>query len=293
MATKNWYLSHGGGCGDVLWDFLHDKSSWRIASLAKDYGARIRVYTLCHNDGVNDLFRLNPYIQDHLNEPWHPCTPEDAVRFSNPIDNYYPLQQEHYFRREYGFDFSLEQPEIYLSPEEQSKLAALGGNHPLIVAQPFAGLSDRDGFDSPTFERLVEQLVRLEPNVRIVVVGKNHERAHKYSREELSFTHPNVQNLIDRAGIRFCWHLVRQCDAFIGCHSNLIRTAWDARKRNACLLPWPMMERHLNEIDQKYTYGFRYPESRRFTFPFSGTGDERQFDKIDTASIARWVLGRD
>lgn len=291
MAWRNWYLAWGGGLGDVVWDYLKDRTSWRMASLVKDYGAQIRVYTLCHNDGVKDLFRCHPYVFEHISEPWHLSTPEDAVRFSNPIDGYLPLQHDAHFRPQFGFDFQLEQPEIYLSPEEQAKLASLCGQRPLFVAQPFAGLSDRDGFDSRTFEKLVTALVRLEPRTRIVVVGKNHERTHKYAREELQFHHPNVVNLIDRAGIRFCWHLVYQSDGFIGCHSNLIRTAWDARKRNACVLPWPLMERHLSQIDMKYTYGWRYPESARFTYPFDGTG-ERQFDKLDVLSIARWMLGR-
>jgi hypothetical protein len=52
------------------------------------------------------------------------------------------------------------------------------------------------------------------------------------------------------------------------------------------------MERHLSEIDNKYAFGWRYPESRRFTYPFDGSGD-RQFDKLDTGGIARFLLGRE
>jgi hypothetical protein len=208
MSCRNWYLSYGGGLGDVVYDYLKDRSAWRLASLVKDYGGRVRVYTLCHNDGVNDLFRNHPYIAEHLSEGWHLSTPEDGVRFSNPIDGYLPLQHDSFFRPQFGMDFQLEQPEIYLSPQEKAQLAALGGHRPLIVAQPFAGLSDRDGYDSDSFEKQVAQIVRLEPRARIVVVGKNHARTHKYAQEVLNFSHPNVVNLIDRAGIRFCWHLV-------------------------------------------------------------------------------------
>lgn len=292
MSHRNWYLGFGGGLGDVVHDVLRERAMWRVPSLVKDYGCRIRVYTLCHNDGVNDLFRFNPYIHEHVSEGWHPCTPEDAIRFANPIDDFYPLQQDSYFRREYGMDFQLEQPDIYLSREEQAHLAAITGQRPLIVAQPFAGLSDRDAFDSETFEKLVGHILRLEPQARIAVVGKNHQRTHKYSEERLDFSHPSVLNLIDRVGIRFAWHLTRQCDAFVGAHSNLIRTAWDARRRNVCVMPWPSMADHLERIDGKYTYGFKYEESARFFYPFDGSG-ERGFKDLDCAGIARWVLGRD
>jgi hypothetical protein len=263
-----------------------------MGPLCEMYGAEIRVYTLCHNDGVNDLFRYNPYIREHIAEPWHPPCPEDHVRFNNEIDGYKPLQHDGFFYSEYGMDLPREEPKIYLSPQEKAQLAGLMSGRPLIVAQPWAGLSDRDGFDSASFERLVHETVALEPRVRFVVLGKNHERTHKYAREELLFTHPNVTDLIDKAGIRFGFHLVANCDAFVGCHSNLIRTAWDFRRRNACVMPDPLMTSHLQNLDGKYTYGFRYPETRTFTYPFAA-GGARHFEMMDFKRLAAFLLGRE
>ena len=162
------------------------------------------------------------------------------------------------------------------------------------MAQPWAGLSDRDAFDSASFEKLVHQLVRMEPNCRIVVTGFNHTRGHKYSREELHFSHSNVVNLIDKLGLRSTYHLVNQCDAFVGSHSSLIRMAWDARKRNVCVLPWPHEERHINSLDGKYTYGWCYPESAKFTFPYEidAPNTERHFDQLDFEGVAHWLLDK-
>lgn len=165
----------------------------------------------------------------------------------------------------------------------------------MIVLQPYAGLSDRDGFDPPAIERLVTEIVRLNSQARMVVIGKNHERGCKYAREcvtEATAQHPNVTDLIDKAGIRFCYHLVSKCDGFIGCHSNLIRVAWDFRRRNACVLPHPMMTEHLANLDPKYTYGFKYPETRKFTFPFFSS-TARQFEYLDVVTMARFILGRE
>lgn len=292
MASHKWYLTYGGGLGDVVWDYMRCRGAWRMKPLVDLYGAEIRVYTLCHNDGVNDAFRFNPCIQQHISEPWHPPCPEDHVRFNNEIDGYLPLQHDGLFFNEYGAEMPREEPKLYLSNEEKAQLAALMGQRPLIVAQPYAGLSDRDGFDSTAFERLVAETMALEPRARFVVLGKNHERTHKYAREELSFSHPNVVNLIDKAGIRFGFHLVANCDAFVGCHSNLIRTAWDFRRRNICVLPHPLMTDHLPTLDVKYTYGFRYPESYRFTFPFVSSS-ERHFEALDFKRMAAVLLGRD
>jgi hypothetical protein len=292
MPSHRWYLTYGGGLGDVVYDFLRCPGAWRMGPLSEMYDADIRIYTLCHNDGVSDVFRHNPYVTSHIAEPWHPPCPEDHVRFNNAIDGYLPLQNDAVFYREYGVENEREEPKLYLSQPEKAQLAGLMAGRPLIVAQPFAGLSDRDGFDSAAFERLVAETVALDSRVRFVVVGKNHERGHKYTREELLFSHPNVVNLIDKAGIRFCFHLVANCDAFVGCHSNLIRTAWDFRRRNVCVLPEPLMTDHLDSLDAKYTYGFRYQETAKFTFPFAA-GGPRQFELLDCKRMAAFLLGRE
>lgn len=281
-----YYLSYGGGLGDVVWEYLRDKRAWWVEPLVRDYGARIRVYTMCHNDGVDDVFRSHPFITEHFNEPWQPPTVEIARKFSEPIDGYLPLHQDRYVLGAFGGTLTLAKPALYLSAAEQRGLAGLLSQRPCVVLQPFAGLSDRDAFNGETLRRLVDRLVELCPTVRIIVTGKNHERTHKYNREEVGFVHPNVMNLIDRLGIRMAYHLVRQCDAFCGSHSNLIRVAWDWRRRNACVMPAPMMEEALPTLDQKYTYGFRFPESRPFWFPFGN------FEGLDTESLAMFLLGR-
>ena len=288
-----YYLSYGGGLGDVVWEYLRDKRAWWVGPLVKDYGARIRVYTMCHNDGVDDVFRHHPFIEAHFNEPWQPPTVEIARRFSEPIDGYLPLHHDQYVYGAFNgvLDTTTTKPALYLSHEEQHQLASLVSQRPCIVLQPFAGLSDRDAFNSVTLQRLTEKLVSLCSSVRIIVVGKNHERTHKYNHESVGFEHPNVTDMIDRLGIRLGYHLVRHCDAFCGSHSNLIRTAWDWRRRNACVMPAPMMTDALPRLDPKYCYGFKFPETRMFTFPF-GDGVERDFSQLDTDSLATFLLGR-
>jgi hypothetical protein len=280
----------GGGLGDCVHEFLHSRQAFRIKYLVETYGVRIRVLTLCHNDGVMDLFKQNPYIHEHFNEPWRPPTLEDAHKYSNPLDGFWPLTNDFLFLREFGGEVQLNQTELYLSDGEQRMLSKLVGHRPCIVLQPFAGLSDRDAFDQPALLRLFDHLCDLDSKVHIIVIGKNHDRMHKYNREVCP-PHPNVTDLIDKVGIRLSYHLVKQCDAFCGSHSNLIRAAWDWRKRNVLVMPTPMMTDHWPKLDPKYSYGARYPETRTVTFPF-GEGVPRDFDALDTAYIAAYLLGR-
>jgi hypothetical protein len=235
------------------------------------------------------MFRHHPHIHEHLAEPWHPPCSEDGPRFSNVEDGYIPLDRNDLLRHAGIHQVRLQPTQLYLSDTEKMELAWYSSVRPLICLQPYAGLSDRDGFDPHAVGRLCEALLRLQSNCRIVVVGKNHERGHKYSREECFFEHPQVLNRIDQIGIRLAYHLVSICDAFCGAHSNLIRTAWDARRRNACVMPDPLMTRHLVNLDKKYTYGFQHPESRIYTYPFDH-GREREFGALDVEGIAQFLL---
>lgn len=287
MPSDRFYVCYGGGLGDVLWDFINDPNAWLIAPFVKELGAEVRIHTLCHNDGVMDLFKHNPYISSHINEPWHLPCPEDVIKYNAPIDGYEPLHRSELRHKMTGG----EKPAIYLNDAERIKLQRMEDKRPLIVVQPYAGLSDRDAFDIRTLRALVYHLVHLEPNCQIVVVGKNHDREHHYSKEEVGFEHANVTDLIDKAGIRFCYHLVSKCDAFCGSHSNLIRTAWDFRKRNVCVMPHPSMTQHIGNLDPKYRYGFAYPESHKASYEFPEGGD-RKFETANLGVIARQLLGR-
>lgn len=291
FLMNNYYLVWGGGAGDVVWDYLRDPSTWFLPALVRDYGARVKVITACHNPGINDFFAVNPWIHEHIAEPWKPPSPEDHVRFSNPIDGYLPLQHPDHLRDVMAMGLKRQQPEVYLTSAEQNQLASLTSHRPLIVAQPWAGLSDRDGFDSPALERLAKSLAKINLNANLTILGFNHDRTHKYAREVLTFNHPQVVNMVDRLGIRLSWHLTRKANAFVGCHSNLIRTAWDARIRNALILPEPSMTDHWPKLDPKYRYGRDYPETRVYTYPFSQEQNiARDFTQLDTDAIARFLL---
>ena len=279
----------GGGIGDCLFDWLREPYFRVVDSLVEDYGARFRIVCQCHCQGVEDIFAHNPSVHEVVVEPWHPPTPEDQVRWNNPIDGWLPIGRHDLLFRAGVDRLRLAAPKLYLSEQDEIWLRKWTTRRPCYCVQPYAGLSDRDGFDPPALARLCAEIFRLRPEASILVLGKNHERGHKYAREECLVDDPRVANLIDQIGIRLAYHLVSRCDGFIGCHSNLIRTAWEYRRRTACVLPSPLMTDHLPNLDPKYTFGFAYPESRKFTFEFA-TGGPRRFETLDCGLIARWLV---
>ena len=282
-------LSLGGGVGDVWWDLLHDPEYRKIAGLVEGYDIRVRAIVQCHCAGSEDIFAYNPCVHEVHVEPWRPPNTEDQRRFNEVDDGWIPIHRNDLLYQAGVRQIQFGQPRLYLTDEEQTLIDALLAPPPCVVLQPYAGLSDRDGFDPPAIQRLCEALFKLSDQVRVLVVGKNHERGHKYAKEEVLFEHPRVINLIDQLGIRVAYHLVARCDAFCGAHSNLIRAAWDHRRRCACVLPSPLLTDHLPKLDPKYTYGLRQPEVRQFTYEFDGQS-ERRFWTLDCETLARFLL---
>lgn len=295
MSQFKVFAAVGGGAGDIWWDWVHDRRFAKIPDLVERYGARVRIYSQCHCLGTaTDLFQghgsLHPYAHQIIEEPWEMPSPELNQRWNNPdADGYIPITRDDLLHAAGVRRLDLKAPTFYLSDEERWTIQKLATERPCIVAQPYAGLSDRDAFDPASLARLATHLHDLDRNARLLVIGKNHERGHKYNQELCPAGHPNVVNLIDKLGIRVAYHLVAACDAFVGAHSNLIRAAWDHRRRTALVIPDPMMTNHWPKLDSKYTYGCRQPENRTFTFPFDHDVP-RRFDLLDTGSLARFLL---
>lgn len=290
---RGYFLTVGGGAGDVFWTALNDIRFQWLAALKEEFGYHIRVHSICHCPGTPNLFAHHPHIDEVVEEAWRLPNPEDSRRLSSPIDGLAPLNEQtlathavHKARlRHVPFTFRYTREEMAWAEELLSR-------RPCITLQPYAGLSDRDGFDPERLGQLCERLVTLDPDCQVLVLGRNHERGHKYAREECFFDHPRVKNLIDRLELRMSILLVSRCDAFAGAHSNLIRAAWHWRRRNACVLPVPMMSAEvLSTLDRQYLYGFNYPETRSFSYDFA-PGGERHFETLRIDDIAQHLLGR-
>lgn len=279
----------GGGAGDVLWEYLHDQKFTWLKCLKEDYNAKIRVTTICHCP-VDDLFVGNPLVDDYRALPWQPPSEEANRYVSQPDeDGYLPITRLDLLQLAGVTNIWMSRPQIHISDAETRFVMETVANRPAIVCQPYAGLSDRDGFDVAALRRLADDLANLNSNASLILIGKNHERGHKYAPEIGIDDHPNVTNLIDKIGLRVAWHLVNNCDAYCGAHSNFILTAWEAGKRSACVVPDPLMTRHWQNLDPKYTVGLRQDNCRVFTYPFDH-GQPREFDKLDTAGLARFLL---
>lgn len=285
------FAAVGGGSGDLWFDYLRLPEFRKLPSLFENYNARIRIYSQCHCIGTaTELFDGCPYIHEVIEESWEPPSPELGQRWNTPdADGYIPISRNDLLHEAGVTALTLQTPEIHLKDVEQQYLSRITRERPLIVVQPYAGLSDRDAFNPNTLAQLFKDIYRYQRSALIAVIGKNHERGHKYEKEICPGGFGNVLNLIDQLNIRVAYHLVVRCDAFVGAHSNLIRAAWDHRRRTAMIAPSPSLTDVLPTLDGKYTYGLKNPECKMFTYPFKN-GEYRNLDQLDTDAIARFLI---
>lgn len=274
--SERLYFEYGGGLGDVWYDYLHDGTADYFHALTHDCNVDIRIITRCANPGVADLFLHNPYISAHIEEPWEPASPATVDYFRNPIDGYGPgrLHNRAGLRKI--------APEIYLTPDEAVTLTALFNDGPVIVAQPFAGLSNRDAFNDTTLRAFINHIAEARPDARVVVVGATTGTRGEPRPEVVGFTHPNMLNLIDCYGIRFGYHLTARAHAYVGAFSNLIRAAWDHRRASVVVVDAFTYGNELPRDDERYTYGWKYPETLLLT--------PDDIADVDTQAIANHVL---
>lgn len=271
MRQPRGYLAYGGGLGDVVWDYTHDRAAAGLAARA-ERGSVTRVLTQCHNPAVRDVFRHHPFIAEHVVEEWQPPTPEEYDRLQRPIDGYDRIPCDLTEERQPG-------AELYLSPEEREELDALLSGGPVVVVQPYAGQTMRNAMTPATLRQFVDALSEAHPGVRVAVVGFNHHRGEsRQHTEEVGFTHLAVVDLIDRTGIRFNYHLTARAAGYVGSFSNLVRTAWDFRRPNVVVLDAALSEHGIPRTDPRYSYGWPYPDTRLQTF-----------DAIDTLDVAAVV----
>jgi hypothetical protein len=257
-----YYLAYGGGLGDVIWDYTHDPIASALPYFVGEKYCRVTVITQCHNPGVEDLFWYHPYITHHIVEEWKPPTSEEASRLSNVIDEMLPLQRE-----QLPFQYDADPPTLYLSAQEKALVRSLLRGQTVVV-QPFAGLSERDAFNGGTLEMIVNSITAAVPDVTFLILGQDHGRltdARQRQRiERVTFAHPNMVDLIGKTSMRVNYHLTRNCSAFIGSFSNLVRTAWDANRTSVVVVdPILWDSGRIPRTDRRYTYGWELPNVTR------------------------------
>lgn len=274
--SERLYFEYGGGLGDVWYDYLHDGAASYFHALVHDCGVDIRIITRCANPGVSDLFLYNPYISAHIEEPWAMASPETVNYFRNPIDGYAPG------RLRGCSGLRQIEPQIYLTVDEEVLLTAIFASGPVIVAQPFAGLSNRDAFNAATLYATIDAITTERPDVTVVVVGATTGTRGESRVESVPFEHPNMLNLIDETGIRFNYHLTARAHGYIGSFSNLVRAAWDHHRANVVVVDAFTYGDELPHGDARYTYGWGYPETLLLT--------PDNIADVDTQAIVNHVL---
>ncbi len=277
LAKYHFLMS--GGLGDALLTYCESDFMRRLPSIKQhNPDLNLVVYSQVSNEGITDMFHYHPAVTRHVHIPQLPQFGEFngfdrslIAAGSTDCESFQNWRQ-----------YPVSDPVFNLHPREESCLDLLfADNQPVIVIQPFAGMPVRDAFNWVTLNKLL----RLLPG-RKIIIGRsscrtidndrrgNSELIHLESDNEYR---NDVINLIDKVGIRFTWHLMKRCHAFVGTHSCMVLLAWMFNKPTVCTMPhWV----DLGCMDPRYLQGIHRENTLMARFE-TETFEDLNIDKVN------------
>jgi hypothetical protein len=252
---SKYFAAFGGGIGDAVLTYIDSEALRRLPHIKeRNPNDEFHIFSQVHNDGINEMFYHHPAISKHVQVNMLPQAPYHGMPYDCIPPGYLPLNS--YPNLD---SYAKTDPVFNLSDGEKRLLDSIfdcAKGEPVIVISPFAGMPVRDAFNNRTLNLMVDML----PGHKIIL-GKNHLRGelptdHRPEAFEYGGKDPQrVHNLIDKVGIRFTWHLLQRCSAFIGGHSSVILMAWEHNKPNVCAMSDFITIDGPNGLDRKYLRG--------------------------------------
>lgn len=281
--VNTYFCELTGGIGDALLTYLHTPVLRKLPLMkACVPDLEVHIYSQVHNNGIEDLFWYHPVVTRHLQIVQLP----QFTSYEGFDQSLVPPHLKSCISLDCS-EFPDHEPVFNLSDFEQKRLDKLiGMPQPLIVIQPFAGLPDRDAFDSASLKKFVSGL----PGTKIII-GSNAPRVCSDRSQRVDFEDPSVINLIDALGIRLTYHLIQRCDAFIGCHSSIVLLAWYHNKPTVCILPMPFLSDKWEALDPKYKAGVGRENTLITSFTTHGSNwpEDFEFSSLECSRIIEFL----
>jgi len=277
---RKFYLTLGGGLGDVFWTYFGGHNGWNKLELVKQKFPKceIKVLSSTHNPQTKELLKYHPNINKFEEYGW---TLNGKPIWEQHKQDYTPLKEEILIKTKPN--------KIYLNEEDNTQIKEITSKGPFILIHPFAGERQRLSLYSKEWIPIIEALLK-NTNFNIVIIGGNYTRInrkrHISKSEELNYSSNRVFNLINKTNARICSFLVNKQDSFIGTWSAYACLSWIYNKPNTIILP-KKQNKILREKKQGKGKRWHQKNIRTITTPLSIIRQDRS---INIDNIIRQVI---
>lgn len=200
--SNNLYVPVGAGLGDVLIYYLTGDVGY-LKDWKRLYpSSKTRIQALSTSDQIKTLFEGFPNLDDVEVEYWQRVhQSKDGTVKANPCPGYRLITDAD--KRQLTY----ERPPFYLSEEEQALANETTGRGPYVIFHPFAGDYHRCFSGHFAWRETLTSLV--EAGNHVVLLGGDSLRAdqNRPIKEEHSFEHPRLSNLVNKGTVRLHAHL--------------------------------------------------------------------------------------
>lgn len=209
------FLASGGGLGDLIWSYHNDADFLSLKAIKEFDNPHVTLFIHTHNDQCQQLYKLNPYIDNIIYSKWKERNFTMQMKPLNWIYN------THFFKKE--------KMPIFLTPEERIYVDNIYKNYPnYVVLHPFAGGSDRSALNSPIdVKSLIDKVISL--GYTVILIGgtsmRDNAGIETKLEEKFDYERKGLINTVNKVGVRISTELSFNTKFFIGSESCYIVAA--------------------------------------------------------------------
>ena len=265
MSNKNFYLSSGGGLGDLMDNYLGRVVEWGYLEEVKKAhpDCKIKVVLCIHNEQSRTFLEANPYIDELI---WCPYRHDGTPVYEMHRGDYQDLSVLKLRR-----NFTYKVPEIHLTQEDKDVVDPIISDGPYVFMHPFAGETRRSWPDHYDIKTIIDALCNL--GKRVVVVGGSYERTAYLNsvigqdlsigqmEEVLDYERDGLVNLVGKCNSRIAAYLCQKAERFIGTHSCYILVAWRTNIPALCIAPNWMTSHFQNHDNSCWGFERSFPQN--------------------------------
>ncbi len=256
--TERFYMSEGGGLGDLMDSYLGRVREWGYFQDVKEKhpDCKIRVVLCIHNEQSRDFLEANPYIDELI---WKPYMHDGSPVYDAFRGDFVNISQALKLRQ-----YTYNTPQIYLTEADKLIVDPIIAAGDYVFMHPFAGEHRRTWSSHYEIKNFIDALI--DAGQKVVVVGGTYERTSYLDsklgddlnkgviEEVLDYEREGLFNLVGKCNARIAAYLTQKASRFIGTHSCYVLVAWRAGIPTLCVAPnW--MESHFQNHDNS-CWGF-------------------------------------
>jgi len=239
------YVHSGGGFGDHLSRYF-GWPEWRTLKYIKSQDIHIKAILYSANSSVPEFYAFNPYlddiiffnVHDNANGEYRLKDLSNGLKHISETEEYRELMTKIEEQR-----IVLDEPEIFLSKDEEERWEEIQNTGDYICINPFAGQKERLTLDPKHTVQLIDKIIDTL-HKKVVLLGGSwtltdrhsnlQKKDEQFIEERFEYEREGLFNLVGKTSTRLSTKLSMNACGYIGNYTGPTLAAWIAKVKTIC-----------------------------------------------------------